>query len=73
MARALALGELVKLACSAVHHAITRDWAQDLLPDAVTLVPFPMAAVLSTAFVSALPAVWVCQRKSVAEVPARVE
>ena len=29
------------LACSAVAYAITRDWAQGFLPDAVTLVPFP--------------------------------
>ena len=55
------------LACSAVHHAITREWAQGFLPDAVTLVPFPLAAVLSTALVCVLPAVWVCQRKSAAD------
>ncbi len=36
------------------------------LPDALTVVPFPVAAVLSTALVCTLPAVWVCQRKSVA-------
>lgn len=54
------------LACFAVHHAITREWAQGFLPDAVTLVPFPVAAVLSTALVVTLPAIWVCQRKSVA-------
>ena len=35
-------------------------------PDAVALVPFPVAAVLSTALVAALPAVWVCQRKIIA-------
>ena len=53
------------LSCSAVHYAITRDWAQGFLPDTLTLVPFPVAAVLSTALVVMLPAVWVCQRKSV--------
>ena len=51
---------------SAVYYAITRDWADDFLPDAVTVVPFPVAAVLSTALVCTLPAVWVCQRKTVA-------
>jgi hypothetical protein len=56
----------VALSCSAVLYAITRDWAQGFLPDTLTLVPFPVAAVLSTALVVTLPAVWVCQRKSVA-------
>ncbi len=50
--------------CSAVYYAITREWAQGFLPDTLTLVPFPVAAVLSTALVCALPAVWVCQRKT---------
>ena len=53
----------VVLACSAVCYAITRDWAQGFLPDKLTLVPFPVATVLSTALVCVLPAVWVCQRK----------
>ena len=53
----------VFLSCSAVQHATTREWAQAFLPDAVTLVPFSVAAVLSTALVCVLPAVWVCQRK----------
>ena len=55
------------LSCSAVDYAITREWAGGFLPDAVTLVPFPVAAVLSTALVVALPAIWVCQRKSAAD------
>ena len=54
------------LACYAVYYAITREWAQGFLPDTVTLVPFPVAAVLSTALVCVLPAVWVGQRKVVA-------
>ena len=53
----------VALACSAVYYAITREWAQGFLPDALTLVPFDVAAVLSTALVCTLPAVWVCQSK----------
>ena len=56
----------VALACSAVYYAITREWAQGFLPDALTVVPIPVAAVLSTALVCTLPAIWVCQRKSVA-------
>ncbi len=56
----------VGLACEAVLYAITSPWAQGFLPDNLTLVPFPVAAVLSTALVVTLPAVWVCQRKSVA-------
>ena len=56
----------VALACSAVGYAVTRAWAQGFLPDALTVVPFPVAAVLSTALVCTLPAVWVCQRKSMA-------
>jgi hypothetical protein len=54
--------------CVPVHHAITRDWAQGFLPDTLTLVPFPVAALLSTALAVTLPAIWVCQRKSVAPV-----
>ena len=54
------------LACSAVLYAITRPWAQGFLPDAVTLVPFPVAAVLSVGLVCFLPAVWVCSRKGLA-------
>ncbi len=56
----------VASACAAVYYAVTREWAQLFLPDALTLVPFPVAALLSTALVVALPAAWVCQRKSVA-------
>ena len=56
----------VALTCSAVYYAISREWAAGFLPDAVTVVPLPVAAVLSVAFVCALPAVWVAQRKGVA-------
>ena len=56
----------VALSCSAVFYAITRYWAQGFLPDTLTVVPFPVAAVLSTALVCTLPAVWVQQRKAVA-------
>jgi hypothetical protein len=62
---ALTAAVSVSLSCSAVGYAITRDWGQGFLPDTLTLVPFPVAAVLSTALVVTLPAVWVCQRKSV--------
>ena len=56
----------VALSCAAVYYAITRDWAHGFLPDTLTLVPFPVAAVLSTALAVTLPAVWVRQRKSAA-------
>lgn len=54
------------LAPWAVHHAVTRDWVQGFLPDPIfTLLPFPVAAVLSTAFLCILAAVWACARKPV--------
>jgi hypothetical protein len=52
------------LVCGAVGYAVTREWAQGFLPEALTLVPFPIAAVLSTALVITLPAIWVCGRKT---------
>ena len=54
------------VSCSAVSHCITQNWAQGFLPASLTLVPFPVAAVLSTALVVALPAIWVCHRKTLA-------
>jgi hypothetical protein len=48
----------------AVLQGSTRDWAQGFMPDALTLVPLPVAAVLSMALVHVLLAVWVRQRKS---------
>ena len=54
----------VALSCSAVYHAITQSWAYGFLPYALTVVPFPVAAVLSAALPSTLLAVWVCQRKT---------
>jgi hypothetical protein len=45
------------------HRAITQEWAEDFLPDTLTLVPFPLAAVLSTALACVLTGLWVCQRK----------
>ena len=58
------------LACYAVGYAVTRKWAQGFLPDAVTLVPFQTAAVLSAAFCCVLAAVWACWRKQHAGVEA---
>jgi hypothetical protein len=58
----LAAASPVVVACSAVFYATTRDWAEGFLPDTLTLVPFPVAAVLSTALVMTLLTLWACQR-----------
>ncbi len=64
---ALSAAAPVALACTAVGYAITRNWAARFLPESLTLVPFPVAAVLSTALVCVLPAVWLRQRKPIAK------
>ena len=51
------------LACGAVAYACTREWAEGMLPDRVLIVPFPMAAVLSTALVCILAAMLIWVRK----------
>jgi hypothetical protein len=53
----------VVVTCSAVHYAVTREWAQGYLPDSLVLVSFPVAATLSMALVGVLASVWICQRK----------
>ena len=61
------------LSCSAVYYAITREWAHGFLPDTLTLVPFPVAVLLSTALVCVLPAVWVCSRKGTDRVDGSID
>ncbi len=54
----------VGVVCGAIAYAVTRDWAQPYLPDAVlSVLPFPAAATLSGGFFCALGAVWACWRK----------
>ncbi len=58
----------VILGSYSVLEAVTQDWAEGFLPDTLTFVPFPVAAVLSTAMVCGLLSIWVCQRKPEASI-----
>ena len=52
------------LACGAVLHVTTREWAQGFLPRPPhALLSFSAAATLSIAVVTALAALWVCLRQ----------
>jgi HEAT repeat protein len=56
--------------CGLTGHAVSRSWAEGFLPEpALSVLPFPVAAVLTAGFVCALVAVWVCWRKE-SEAPA---